>query len=404
MSTITIIIFSSIVYLMYHYTAFSFQAYIFNYNDEIKIKALVTGIINLAFWIIYFLNFSIKYEIIAMAIFVLLIFLQAKIFFKVRNVYALFVALTFPINLFAKRFIWVALVAAFTTKDIITAASVENLFLTLTISAAMSIFTIKSTKKILGRIYIDTILSDDKNLQFLVILEAIIYTSLMMFTNLFSASYISINIIIHIMLSAFFAGIAFFTGIVYAYHLADLRLHITKYKSITKDVLVQKEAITQLKIKAVTDELTGLYTRQKIDDEILEYSRMNKKYFVCTMDIDGLKYVNDTYGHDEGDIYINSIATLIQQHFAQEIVARYGGDEIVILGEYERESDVVNKAIKCFNAAQGLNKVLNKPYQTSLSYGIAYSKEVKTQKASKLIEISDMRMYEQKQENKKARK
>jgi len=88
--------------------------------------------------------------------------------------------------------------------------------------------------------------------------------------------------------------------------------------------------------KATEDSLTGLLNRQKMMDFIeYEYeraSRTKKGFSIVLTDIDFFKKVNDTYGHDCGDVVLKGVAdTILAQGRKQDQVARWGGEEFLLL-------------------------------------------------------------------------
>jgi two-component system cell cycle response regulator len=87
---------------------------------------------------------------------------------------------------------------------------------------------------------------------------------------------------------------------------------------------------------AITDALTGLYNRRHLDermDEMFEHSaRLHEALSVVMFDIDHFKQVNDTYGHQVGDVVLTQFAQLLK-HVARDIdrLGRYGGEEFMVL-------------------------------------------------------------------------
>jgi two-component system, cell cycle response regulator len=87
---------------------------------------------------------------------------------------------------------------------------------------------------------------------------------------------------------------------------------------------------------AITDALTGLYNRRHLDerlDEMFEHSaRLHEPLAVVMFDIDHFKKVNDTYGHQVGDVVLTQFAQLLK-HVARDIdrLGRYGGEEFMVL-------------------------------------------------------------------------
>jgi diguanylate cyclase (GGDEF)-like protein len=92
----------------------------------------------------------------------------------------------------------------------------------------------------------------------------------------------------------------------------------------------------QLWDMAVTDSLTGLYVRRyfmvKLQEELLRAERYTNILSIVMADLDGFKTINDTYGHDAGDRVLKAIGQFLQQNIRDvDVVARYGGDEFVIM-------------------------------------------------------------------------
>lgn len=100
-----------------------------------------------------------------------------------------------------------------------------------------------------------------------------------------------------------------------------------------KAVFVTQEKLKQL---AVTDRLTGLYNRGKLDDmlqeELNRSQRYNQQFGLVMMDFDYFKSINDTYGHQVGDEALIEIAHLITEHLrSSDKAVRWGGEEFIVI-------------------------------------------------------------------------
>ncbi len=151
---------------------------------------------------------------------------------------------------------------------------------------------------------------------------------------------------------------------------------------------------------SIRDGLTGLLNRRGFEELSRGALRtMSGRRVVCTMviDMDGLKHINDEYGHYEGDCAIKAAANLITKCCsAGEIAGRAGGDEFYIFAsEYSEEK--AERFIKHFcELVECYNRSVNKPYKLELSYGTYVTETDRTARLEDLISVSDRRMYEQK--------
>ncbi len=91
-----------------------------------------------------------------------------------------------------------------------------------------------------------------------------------------------------------------------------------------------------LETLSITDSLTGLYNRSKLDailsDELARFKRTQREFTLLMMDIDYFKTLNDTYGHITGDEILAAVAGILVQSIRSiDYAARYGGDEFIII-------------------------------------------------------------------------
>lgn len=170
------------------------------------------------------------------------------------------------------------------------------------------------------------------------------------------------------------------------------------------DISLEKDHVKKLAIKAYHDLGTGIYNRRYFEEAMERILREHQQFVLVYMDLDGLKFVNDNYGHLEGDAYIRSFVEVIQKNFrTTDIFARIGGDEFgLILENYP----VALGTEKMEEIISGYIQNNEKPYPTSFSYGIIEVNADETAKSPSMETVlseADRVMYEYKRKHKRAR-
>ena len=156
----------------------------------------------------------------------------------------------------------------------------------------------------------------------------------------------------------------------------------------------------ELEAEANSDALTQIGNRHFFFAKMGELLETNEKFVICYCDLDNLKYINDKYGHTEGDCYIRHFVDVVNSHIrAGDIFARIGGDEFCIMlrrCKYETALKKLQQMQMLFNSDH------TKEYPKSFSCGIIEVPE--DHGAIEVMEIlkqADEMMYEQKKEHKK---
>jgi diguanylate cyclase (GGDEF)-like protein len=173
---------------------------------------------------------------------------------------------------------------------------------------------------------------------------------------------------------------------------------------VVVDISEEHEYMQNLETHAYRDTLTKLYNRFYGMQTLSEWLEVKRAFTFCFVDLDNLKYINDTFGHAEGDFYITTAATLLSSYSEEHIACRIGGDEFMLLVP-NKSAESVEAGMRELNlklqAAVAENK---KEYWCSMSYGCVEVFEDNTVPASDILSLADERMYEFKRYHKKARK
>lgn len=161
---------------------------------------------------------------------------------------------------------------------------------------------------------------------------------------------------------------------------------------------------SDLRSMSLTDELTGIYNRRGfkiLGEQALREARRNGSTLtVFFFDLDGLKAVNDSQGHDAGSRFIVDMAGLLRAQFRDaDIVARVGGDEFAVVTQ-SAEAGVALRRVA--EAAQALNQSRSNSYLVRYSVGEAVYDADSGEAFEQVVGRADMRMYEQKQAKKAA--
>lgn len=150
---------------------------------------------------------------------------------------------------------------------------------------------------------------------------------------------------------------------------------------------------TELRILGETDLMTQLYNRNKYLEMIHEYYPTVGQVGVMFWDINGLKKVNDTMGHDSGDYLISAVTTSISE-FTKGICKAYriGGDEFVVIGEDLSREAIAELVVDIQNSIDRKNQATKIPISASVGYAVGEGKDVE-----KVVAEADACMYKNKQ-------
>lgn len=162
----------------------------------------------------------------------------------------------------------------------------------------------------------------------------------------------------------------------------------------------------KLRAISINDELTGLYNRRgflDIAERELKIAKRKKRMLVLFfVDLDGLKWVNDTMGHNEGDQALIETGNILKKTFREvDILARFGGDEFVILATDASKSSAEILTTRLYENLTAHNSKETCRYNLSLSIGISYYNPESPTSIDELISQADSAMYEQKKSKRK---
>jgi diguanylate cyclase (GGDEF)-like protein len=157
--------------------------------------------------------------------------------------------------------------------------------------------------------------------------------------------------------------------------------------------LLQRSKETQ----ANTDALTHLANRRFVDEVLPQHFALQPEHFfplaVIIADLDHFKHINDSFGHDQGDLVLQQIAMLFRQKLrTEDIACRYGGEEFLLLLPKTHQNDAIRVADKIrAGIAQRRLLVEHKDLVITCSFGVALAKD--EGEFVQAIKLADQRLY-----------
>ena len=190
----------------------------------------------------------------------------------------------------------------------------------------------------------------------------------------------------------------------YATEVSEIERHhevinsIKNYLETAKPVIESRVLMDQLRDSSLRDGMTGLYNRRFLEefiDKVMKQTlREDGRYSVLMIDIDYFKLVNDTYGHDAGDIVIKGLSSILKESIrASDLAIRYGGEEFLVMlhnATADGANDVAEKIRARFDATKfevGVEMI-----QKTLSIGISHFPN-DGESIWKIIKYADSALY-----------
>lgn len=160
--------------------------------------------------------------------------------------------------------------------------------------------------------------------------------------------------------------------------------------------LIQRELLSRLIVKAFRD-ITGVHNKTSLEKLILDLNNRPSTFGIGVMmfDLNDLKYVNDTYGHEKGDEFIQSFSYCLTRILdSDSFLARYGGDEFIIIQQNTSEASLRQMARKLNSLVQEYNSRTTLPLSYAIGYEVSYQNHYFMMQD--LINAADQKMYQDK--------
>nr|WP_318381689.1 sensor domain-containing diguanylate cyclase [uncultured Enterobacter sp.] len=159
---------------------------------------------------------------------------------------------------------------------------------------------------------------------------------------------------------------------------------------------------------ATTDELTGLFNRRGFHNlgkfAITAARRRAEPLTLAWLDLDKFKYINDTWGHEEGDNALKAMAALLRQNFREaDLLVRYGGDEFAILFSDTDEKGAWVAMNHLVEQTEAWNLQAKQPWSLTFSWGVSEYDHHGNMDIKGWLKDADARMYAMKAKNSQQR-
>ena len=161
-----------------------------------------------------------------------------------------------------------------------------------------------------------------------------------------------------------------------------------------RQIAEQHDVIAQMYVEDLS---TGLYNRNQCNELLQNEDVIREQTCLMIFDLNGLKKVNDTFGHEAGNTLIRCFAKLLQQQMPEQaFLGRYGGDEFIAIIKNCDRSMVCGLLAKIADAAKQYNQTPGANIPLTYAAGYALSDECPGCTMAVLLEKADFDMYQNK--------
>ena len=176
---------------------------------------------------------------------------------------------------------------------------------------------------------------------------------------------------------------------------------VNKIHELEQKVKSLEEELNKTKTENMRDHLTGLLTRKAFNDEIARieasYNRLDTQYAVVFFDLDHFKNLNDTYGHECGDVVLSTFGKILNKSIREhDIVGRYGGEEFIAIIHFNLNRELL-QFLKRIKSIVTENSFLykDKKIKVTFSAGVAIRSNFDSYENS--VQKADMLLYQAKE-------
>lgn len=179
----------------------------------------------------------------------------------------------------------------------------------------------------------------------------------------------------------------------------DIAARMLVEQELTLKAQALAKANAELESLSLTDDLTGLYNRRGflalVEHRTRLASRTGDGFSIIFLDLDGLKQINDRFGHQQGNLALVETADILRTCFrGSDIQARLGGDEFALFSNEMDEGKIADRIQAKFDAR---NAATDRPFQLLFSAGVVCCRPGEDADIERLLGRADALMYQLKQ-------
>lgn len=261
--------------------------------------------------------------------------------------------------------------------------------------------------EIFGRIFdyaaIQILIKNKRQLRFAATSLMFIDIYLLTLSVVYNSSVFTSLMLLFLIITSLLLFGAFYTSFIHAVRMSMLEVYESGYKDLEFKLEQSNRSIGELKDAAYTDALTGVSSRRYGLLNVEKMLQEKETFSLCLVDLDGLKKVNDTLGHQEGDRYLMGVAHALAAFFGTGNVCRLGGDEFLITIPDKTEAEALDQMEKACGTMETLFQQRGIPVAPSVSYGLVEIGKTLYHSVTDILEIADGRMYDMKNNRHKRR-
>ena len=180
----------------------------------------------------------------------------------------------------------------------------------------------------------------------------------------------------------------------------DMRNYLLNIHEKEEEVQILHSSMEEMDVVAHKDALTGVNNKMAYDRDVAVINNKIAKgepiaFAIVMVDINNLKGINDTYGHDSGDIYIKGACNIVKEVYKNSLIYRIGGDEIVVIlqGEdYDRRDSLLKSVRRKFQISNS-NDAVEEYMRYSAATGMGVFDKANDEEAYPVFRRADKAMY-----------